>query len=151
MLIIAPAIGKKPRKTVGNGYKPGSSNRASDDFSSAENCRSLSDIMRILVTGGAGFIGANFLQRFVPRYPHHMFVNLDKLTYAANLSSLREVVQSPNYAFVQADIADAQVVAKVFQRYAPEIVVHLAAESHVDRSILGPADFIQTNVVGTFN
>jgi dTDP-glucose 4,6-dehydratase len=107
--------------------------------------------MRILVTGGAGFIGANFLQRFVPRYSNHMFVNLDKLTYAANLSSLREVVQSPNYVFVQADIADAQAVAKVFQRYAPEVVVHLAAESHVDRSILGPADFIQTNVVGTFN
>ncbi len=107
--------------------------------------------MRILVTGGAGFIGANFLQRFVPRYPDHLFVNLDKLTYAANLSSLREVSQSPNYAFVQADIADAQAVTEVFQRYAPEVVVHLAAESHVDRSILDPADFIKTNVVGTFN
>lgn len=107
--------------------------------------------MRILVTGGAGFIGANFLQRFVPRYPDHTFVNLDKLTYAANLSSLREVVQSPNYVFVQTDIADAQAVLAVFQRYAPEMVVHFAAESHVDRSILGPADFIQTNIVGTFN
>jgi dTDP-glucose 4,6-dehydratase len=100
--------------------------------------------MRILVTGGAGFIGANFLQRFVPRYPDHMFVNLDKLTYAANLSSLREVIRSPNYAFVQADIADRQAVAEVFQHYVPEVVMHFAAESHVDRSILGPADFIQT-------
>jgi dTDP-glucose 4,6-dehydratase len=107
--------------------------------------------MRILVTGGAGFIGANFLQLLVPRYPDHLFINLDKLTYAANLASLKEVAELPNYVFVQADIADAQAMLTILQHYAPDIVVHFAAESHVDRSILGPGEFIQTNIVGTFN
>src|SRR5262249_13950547 len=136
--IIAPVIVKKRRRTAGSGCKSGSRNTACRDFSGAEKCRSLLDIMRILVTGVAGFIGANFLQRFVPRYPEHVFLNLDKLTYAANLSSLSEVVHYPNYAFVRADIADAQAVLAVFQRYTPDVVVHFAAESHVDRSILGP-------------
>ena len=107
--------------------------------------------MKILVTGGAGFIGANFLQLLVPRHQEHVFVNLDKLTYAANLSSLNEIVTQPNYEFVRADIADAEAVFAVFRQYQPDLVVHFAAESHVDRSILGPTEFVQTNIVGTFN
>jgi dTDP-glucose 4,6-dehydratase len=105
----------------------------------------------MLITGGAGFIGANFLQLFVPRYPEHTFINLDKLTYAANLSSLKEIASLVNYVFVRADIVDTHAVLDVFQRYEPDAVVHFAAESHVDRSILGPAAFVQTNIVGTFN
>lgn len=107
--------------------------------------------MKILVTGGAGFIGANFLHLMVPRYPEHSFINLDKLTYAANLASVSAAACHPNYRFVQADIADAQAVREVFVQYQPDTVVHFAAESHVDRSIVGPAEFIQTNIVGTFN
>jgi len=107
--------------------------------------------MKILVTGGGGFIGSNFLHLLVPRYPDHFFINVDKLTYAANLFSLKDIEALPNYTFAQLDIADPQAVLAVFDRYAPELVVHFAAESHVDRSILGPADFIQTNIVGTFN
>jgi dTDP-glucose 4,6-dehydratase len=107
--------------------------------------------MKILVTGGAGFIGANFLQLFTPRYPEHQFINVDKLTYAANLSSLREIADRPNYTFLRADIADAQTILTIFQRYAPDVVVHFAAESHVDRSILRPSEFVKTNVVGTCN
>lgn len=107
--------------------------------------------MNILVTGGAGFIGANFLNTFVLRYPEHNFINVDKLTYAANLLSLRSIESLPNYYFVRADIAHPQQVDEVFARFKPDAVIHFAAESHVDRSILGPAQFIQTNIVGTFN
>jgi dTDP-glucose 4,6-dehydratase len=107
--------------------------------------------MKILVTGGAGFIGANFLNLLVPRYPDHFFINVDKLTYAANLSSLKEVAQLPNYAFARGDIGDWQTALALFRQYEPDLVVHFAAESHVDRSILGPAEFVQTNIVGTFN
>lgn len=106
--------------------------------------------MRILVTGGAGFIGSNFLNLMVPRHPEHHFINLDKLTYAANLASLEAICDAPNYTFVQADIADARQVDQVFEAHDPEWVFHFAAESHVDRSILGPAAFVQTNVIGTF-
>jgi len=107
--------------------------------------------MKILVTGGAGFIGSNFLQLFTPQYPEHQFINLDKLTYAGNVLSLREVADRANYTFVHADVADASAVFAVFRRYTPDLVIHFAAESHVDRSILGPAAFVQTNIVGTFN
>ena len=107
--------------------------------------------MKILVTGGAGFIGSNFLQLFVPRYSEHQFINLDKLTYAANMSNLSEIAHRSNYTLIRTDIADASAVVAVFQEYTPELVIHFAAESHVDRSILGPAEFIQTNIVGTFN
>lgn len=107
--------------------------------------------MKILVTGGAGFIGSNFLRMYVPGYPNHTFINLDKLTYAANPYNLKDLNGAKNYFFVRADIADFESVKAVFDRFAPDIVVHFAAESHVDRSILGPAEFIETNIVGTFN
>src|SRR5262245_45156866 len=106
--------------------------------------------MKILVTGGAGFIGSNFLQLLVPRYPQHEFVNVDKLTYAANLENLREVAGLSNYRLEQVDIADSAAVGALFDRHPPELVVHFAAESHVDRSILGPAEFVRTNIEGTF-
>lgn len=107
--------------------------------------------MNILVTGGAGFIGSNFLNLFVPRHPEHKFINLDKLTYAANLLNMKGIENLLNYNFVQGDITDYNKVLEIFEKYNPDIIVHFAAESHVDRSILGPAVFIQTNIVGTFN
>ena len=106
--------------------------------------------MKIFVTGGAGFIGSNFLKLFVPRYPDHEFVNVDKLTYAANLLSLTDVAAAPNYCLEQVDIADAAQVGGLFARHQPDLVVHFAAESHVDRSILGPGEFVRTNIEGTF-
>lgn len=107
--------------------------------------------MKILVTGGAGFIGSNFLNLMVRRFPGHYFINLDKLTYAANLLNLKDLENLPNYTFVKCDIAVYDELQKVFQQHEPDLVVHFAAESHVDRSILGPAEFIHTNIVGTFN
>ena len=107
--------------------------------------------MRVLVTGGAGFIGANFLNLRVPRHPEHHFVNVDKLTYAANPKSLAPIADAPNYAFERADICDPEALDKVFDTHQPDCVVHFAAESHVDRSILGPQEFIRTNVEGTFH
>ena len=101
-----------------------------------------------LVTGGAGFIGSAVVRALVLRHGASV-VNLDKLTYAANQRSLDAVAGHPNYAFVRADVCDAQAVRDVFERYAPTTVIHLAAESHVDRSIDAPADFVQTNIVGT--
>ncbi len=107
--------------------------------------------MKFLVTGGAGFIGANFLGLFVPRHPEHEFVNVDKLTYAANLASLADVAERPNYRFVRIDIADATAVDDLFDEVRPDVVVNFAAESHVDRSIARPREFVRTNVEGTFN
>ena len=107
--------------------------------------------MNILVTGGAGFIGANFLDLLVPRHPEHHFVNLDTLTYAANLSSLAAIEGAPNYTLEVVDICDAEAVDRVFETHRPELVVHFAAESHVDRSITGPRAFVRTNIEGTFN
>ena len=105
----------------------------------------------ILVTGGAGFIGASFLNLFVPRFPDVTFVNADKLTYAANPQNLKDVDGLPNYRFERLDIVDAEAVREVFARHRPERVVHFAAESHVDRSIHGPRAFVETNVLGTLN
>jgi dTDP-glucose 4,6-dehydratase len=107
--------------------------------------------MNILVTGGAGFIGSAFLRRFVPREPQHRFVNVDKLTYAANLRSVASIASLPNYAFERADIADPEAVEGLFARHDPDVVIHFAAESHVDRSIHGPREFLRTNVEGTFH
>jgi len=105
----------------------------------------------IVVTGGAGFIGSNFLNLLVPRHPEHRFVNVDALTYAANLRSLEPISERPNYQFERVDITDRPALTDLFDRVSPDLVVHFAAESHVDRSIHAPGAFIQTNIVGTFN
>jgi len=105
--------------------------------------------MRILVTGGAGFIGSNFLNTFVPRHPDHSFLCFDKLTYAGNPLSLSEIEGARNFALEVADIADAEAVDRVFRDFRLDVVVHFAAESHVDRSIHDPGEFVRTNVVGT--
>ncbi|MFN2427094.1 MAG: dTDP-glucose 4,6-dehydratase [Candidatus Binatia bacterium] len=107
--------------------------------------------MNILVTGGAGFIGSNFLRLSVPRRPGDSFVNVDKLTYAANPANLAGIDELPNYRLERVDIADAAAVNTLFERSTPDLVVHFAAESHVDRSISSPGDFVQANIVGTFN
>jgi dTDP-glucose 4,6-dehydratase len=106
--------------------------------------------LKILVTGGAGFIGSAVI-RMIIRKTNYEVVNLDKLTYAGNLDSLPDVASSHRYFHEQVDICDRQVLDRVFQQHKPDCVMHLAAESHVDRSIDGPADFIDTNIVGTFN
>jgi dTDP-glucose 4,6-dehydratase len=105
--------------------------------------------LRILITGGAGFIGSALVRRLIGESDHDVLV-YDKLTYAGVLASLDPVADSPRYRFVQADIADAEAVARAIQSFRPQVIAHLAAESHVDRSIDGPGDFIQTNIVGTF-
>jgi dTDP-glucose 4,6-dehydratase len=105
--------------------------------------------MRILVTGGAGFIGSALVRRLIEHTDHQVLV-FDKLTYAGVLSSLESVAASNRYRFVQSDICDAEAVSRALSEFQPEIVAHLAAESHVDRSIDGPGEFVQTNLVGTF-
>lgn len=105
----------------------------------------------ILITGGAGFIGSHVVRLFVTKYPDYQIVNLDVLTYAGNLENLKDIADAPNYIFVKGDITDEQFVYDLFSRYAFDGVVHLAAESHVDRSITDPLAFIRTNVFGTAN
>lgn len=105
--------------------------------------------MRILVTGGAGFIGSALIRHLISETAHEV-INVDKLTYAATLTSLDSVSADPRYALAQVDICDQPAVARVFERHDPDLVVHLAAESHVDRSIDGPEAFVRTNVLGTF-
>ena len=103
----------------------------------------------LLVTGGAGFIGSALIRQLITETDFTV-INIDKLTYAGNLESLTEIDASPNYYFEQADICDAEAMDRIFTQYKPSAMMHLAAESHVDRSIDGPADFVQTNVVGTY-
>jgi len=105
--------------------------------------------MRILLTGGCGFIGSAVVRHLIARSGHSV-VNVDKLTYAASLDALEAAASDPRYTLVQADIADAAAMARAFAEHRPDAVMHLAAESHVDRSIDGPGEFIQTNIVGTF-
>jgi len=105
----------------------------------------------IIITGGAGFIGSHVVREFVNKYPHYTVVNLDALTYAGNLENLKDVEHLPNYKFEKTDICDAQAVLEVFKKHQPTGVIHLAAESHVDRSIADPSSFVMTNVIGTVN
>lgn len=105
----------------------------------------------ILITGGAGFIGSHLVRRFVNHYPDYRIINLDLLTYAGNLSNLEDVADKPNYLFLQADICDFEQMRKLFSQHEVEGVIHLAAESHVDRSITDPFSFARTNVMGTLN
>ena len=104
---------------------------------------------KILITGGAGFIGSHVVRRFVNRYPQYHIFNLDKLTYAGNLENLRDVEAKPNYTFIKADIVDGEKMQSLFAEHNFDGVIHLAAESHVDRSISNPMEFIMTNIVGT--
>ncbi len=106
--------------------------------------------MTILVTGGAGFIGSNLVQQIIGETTHQV-VNVDKLTYAGNLSSLGSCLNHPNHTFIQADLCDPVVINSLFEKHKPDAVMHLAAESHVDRSIDGPGDFIHTNILGTYH
>src|SRR3989344_7832334 len=103
--------------------------------------------MKLLVTGGAGFIGSNFIHYWLKNHPNDKVINFDKLTYAGNLDSLKDVEKRPNYSFIKGDIANAKDVQKATE--GVDIVVNFAAESHVDRSILNPAPFVITNVLGT--
>jgi len=107
--------------------------------------------VHVLITGGAGFIGSHVVRRLVKKYPHYRIVNLDALTYAGNLENLRDIEYLPNYIFVKADITDAALLSELFEAYNFDGVIHLAAESHVDRSISSPTDFVMTNIVGTVN
>lgn len=107
--------------------------------------------MKILVTGGAGFIGSHLVRLLVNKYPNYSIYNLDKLTYAGNLANLRDIENKPNYKFVKGDIVDAAFINKLFAEEKFNAVIHLAAESHVDRSITNPLEFVYTNVIGTVN
>lgn len=104
-----------------------------------------------MITGGAGFIGSHVVRLFVTKYPQYRIVNLDALTYAGNLQNLKDIEQAPNYFFEKVNLLDTEALERVFGQFRPDGVIHLAAESHVDRSILSPLDFVYTNVVGTVN
>mgnify|MGYP001576156096 CR=1 FL=1 len=105
--------------------------------------------MKIIVTGGAGFIGGNFIHLMVNKYPDYKIVCLDKLTYAGNIETLEPIMAKENFKFVKGDIADREFVFQLFEDEKPDIIVNFAAESHVDRSITDPGIFLQTNIIGT--
>ena len=105
----------------------------------------------IIITGGAGFIGSHVVRLFVKKYPQYSIINVDALTYAGNLENLRDIEDAPNYLFERVNILDTEGLERLFEDKNPDAVIHLAAESHVDRSILSPLDFVYTNVIGTVN
>lgn len=107
--------------------------------------------MKILITGGAGFIGSHVVRLFVEKYPQYQIFNLDDLTYAGNLENIKDIENAENYTFLKVDINDAEKITHLFNKYAFDKVIHLAAESHVDRSITDPIAFVRTNVIGTIN
>ncbi len=109
----------------------------------------MSNIKKMLITGGAGFIGSAVIRHIINNTGHSV-INVDKLTYAGNLESLKSIKDNVRYSFEQVNICDAIEIKRVFNQYQPDIVMHLAAESHVDRSIDGPSEFIQTNIIGTY-
>ncbi len=111
----------------------------------------MSDNKKILITGGAGFIGSHVVRLFVNKYPNYQIYNLDALTYAGNLENLKDIEDKPNYHFIKADIVDEQLMLNLFKEHQFDDVIHLAAESHVDRSITDPLAFVRTNVIGTVN
>lgn len=106
---------------------------------------------KIIITGGAGFIGSHVVRRMVNSYPDYEIINLDKLTYAGNLENLKDIEDKPNYRFIKGDIVEAEFIENLFEEEQPDGVIHLAAESHVDRSITNPLEFVMTNVIGTVN
>ena len=105
----------------------------------------------IIITGGAGFIGSHVVRLFVNKYPDYRIINLDKLTYAGNLANLKDIEDKPNYTFIKADICDFEKICELMQQYHVDGIIHLAAESHVDRSIKDPFTFARTNVMGTLS
>lgn len=105
----------------------------------------------IIITGGAGFIGSHVIRRFTMKYPYYKIINVDSLTYAGNLNNLKDIEHFPNYIFEMADISKENEIRKVFEKYQPNAIIHLASESHVDRSIINPDIFINTNIIGTIN
>ena len=135
------------------GYPPVSRSEPPGSSRTARNKNKKSEYMKrnILITGGAGFIGSHVVRLFVNKYPDYRIVNLDKLTYAGNLANLRDIEKAPNYNFVKADICDYDTIRELFRRYDIDGVIHLAAESHVDRSIKDPFTFARTNVMGTLS
>ena len=106
---------------------------------------------KYIITGGAGFIGANFIHYLIQAEPESKILNLDKLTYAGNSASLKTIEKHPRYSFIKGDICDDQLIEQIVNDFKPSTIVHFAAESHVDRSITGPSEFINTNITGTFN
>jgi dTDP-glucose 4,6-dehydratase len=111
----------------------------------------MSNKKTVIITGGAGFIGSHVVRLFVNKYPHYTIINLDALTYAGNLENLKDIEAAPNYVFEKVNLLHAEELQRVFEQHQPDGVIHLAAESHVDRSIVSPLDFVYTNVVGTVN
>ena len=106
---------------------------------------------KVLITGGAGFIGSHVVRLFVKKYPEYMVYNIDKLTYAGNLENIVDIEKSKNYKFIKGDICNEKLVKDIFQLYSFDAIIHLAAESHVDRSITDPLSFVKTNIIGTVN